>query len=1500
MFSQRNNPYCELLSDRIKVIKVLLNANVVFRKMFLDVIYTLLFNKQKFMKRILGLDLGTTSIGFAYVKEAENDDEQSSIEKIGVRVNPLTTDEQTNFEKGKPLTTNADRTLKRGVRRNLDRYQLRRKNLIKVLKKTHLISDESILAENGKNTTFETWLLRAKAVIEKIEKDEFARVLLAINKKRGYKSSRKAKNEEDGQAIDGMGIAKRLYEENLTPGQLAFQFLQNGKSVLPDFYRSDLQTEFDNVWDFQKRFYPEIFTYEFYKELQGKGQRATSALFWKTYQFNTAEIKDLEDSLKTEKTVKLNKRQQKKLQAYKWRSDAISHQLEKEEVAYVITEINNDLNKSSGYLGAISDRSKELYFNKETVGQHLYKLLRRNPHTRLKNQVFYRQDYLDEFETIWETQAKFHSELTKELKEEIRDIVIFYQRKLKSQKGLISFCEFESGEIVVNDKKKTIGLRVAPKSSPLFQEFKIWQVLSNLEFRNKTSKERLTPNLEAKETLFEELNLKGNLSASKAIELFGYKPKDWELNYKTIEGNRTNKSLYEAYLKILEIEGYDVKDLLKVKSNKDEVELDDLNVPASEIKDMVKQIFETLEINTEILDFNAELDGKDFEKQAAYQLWHLLYSAEDDTKKHSDEDILTYGNDNIGLKKQLCSKFGFQPEHAKVLVNVALQDDYGNLSTKAMRKIYPFIKEHQYSDACELAGYRHSKHSLTKEELENRELKPRLELLKRNSLRNPVVEKILNQMVNVVNTLIDTERAKDPNFRFDEIRIELARELKKTKKEREEMTANINAAKTRHERIIKILKEKPFSLKNPTRKDIIRYKLFEELEGMKGTGYRDIYTNKYISPEILFSKEIDIEHIIPQSKAFDDSFSNKVLSFRQDNLDKGNQTAMDYIEGKFGVEKLEEYLVRIANLYKEGKISKAKFQKLQKRESEIGEGFAERDLRDSQYIAKKAKSMLFEIARSVVSTSGAITDRLREDWGLINIMKELNLPKYKALGLTEMQERKFGKQVEVIRDWTKRNDHRHHAMDALTVAFTKHNHIQYLNYLNARKNENHKLHRNIMAIETKETELVENGNGSKKRLFKKPMQNFRQVAKEHQENVLVSHKAKNKVVTKNKNKTKSKNGEKVKVELTPRGQLHKETVYGKYHYYESKEEKVGTKFDEETIQKVANPLFKKLLLQRLEGNNNDTEKAFGGKNTPSKKPIYLDENKIEVLPEKVKLVWLEGGYSIRKDITPDLFKDSKKKDIFEKKVNDILDKGVQNSLVKRYEETKNEVENYNYGKPKKEHKKILETAFSDLEKNPIWLNEEKGIPIKRVTISGVKNAEPLHYKKDHLGNFILDDYDHKIPADFVSTGNNHHVAIYKDEKGNLQENVVSFYEAVERVNQGFSIIDKKFNEHLGWQFLFTMKQNEYFVFPNEETGFNPNEINLLDTENKKLISPNLFRVQKIATKNYMFRHHLETQLIDNKETRGITWENIRSCGGLQGIVKVRINHIGDIVGVGEY
>lgn len=121
-----------------------------------------------------------------------------------------------------------------------------------------------------------------------------------------------------------------------------------------------------------------------------------------------------------------------------------------------------------------------------------------------------------------------------------------------------------------------------------------------------------------------------------------------------------------------------------------------------------------------------------------------------------------------------------------------------------------------------------------------------------------------------------------------------------------------------------------------------------------------------------------------------------------------------------------------------------------------------------------------------------------------------------------------------------------------------------------------------------------------------------------------------------------------------------------------------------------------------------------------------------------------------------------------------------------------------------------------------------------------------------------------------------------------------------RVNQGLPIIDKEYNKHLDWEFLFTMKQNEMFVFPGD--GFEPSEIDLLDPKNKKLISKNLFRGQKFSFTGYkyVFRHHLETDVDVKKELDNVAYKQFANLNFANDIVKVRINHLGDIVSVGEY
>jgi len=270
-------------------------------------------------------------------------------------------------------------------------------------------------------------------------------------------------------------------------------------------------------------------------------------------------------------------------------------------------------------------------------------------------------------------------------------------------------------------------------------------------------------------------------------------------------------------------------------------------------------------------------------------------------------------------------------------------------------------------------------------------------------------------------------------------------------------------------------------------------------------------------------------------------------------------------------------------------------------------------------------------------------------------------------------------------------------------------------------------------------------------------------------------------------------------------------------------------------------------------------------------PIYLNEFQTQRIPDRVKLVWKEIVYTIRKDISSDL------------NIEKVIDPKIKMILENRLKEFNNDAKK----------------AFSNLEENPIWLNKSKGIKIKRVSITGINSSTSLHAKKNLNGELILDDSGRAIDVDFVNTGNNHHVAIYSDESGVLQEQVISFFEAVERTNQRLPIIDKSHRQEDGWKFLFTMKQNEYFVFPNKKNDFDPHDIDLLNPNNYYLISPNLYRVQKFTNKDYFFRHHLETTVDNNTSTKGLTWRR-EGLNGIVGIIKVRLNHTGKIIQQGEY
>jgi CRISPR-associated endonuclease Csn1 len=335
-----------------------------------------------------------------------------------------------------------------------------------------------------------------------------------------------------------------------------------------------------------------------------------------------------------------------------------------------------------------------------------------------------------------------------------------------------------------------------------------------------------------------------------------------------------------------------------------------------------------------------------------------------------------------------------------------------------------------------------------------------------------------------------------------------------------------------------------------------------------------------------------------------------------------------------------------------------------------------------------------------------------------------------------------------------------------------------------------------------------------------------------------------------------------------RAQLHLETVYAQKKRYSVSEVKVSGTLTPDIVTNIANKKIREALADRLVLHDNDAKKAFTGKNAISKNPVVYNQRTGSKVSEKVKTVTLENVYTIRKKVAPGL------------NIDKVIDAKVKRILVERLREFNND------------DKK----AFSNLEENPIWFNKEKGIAIKSVKVSGISNAVALHDKRDKYGKLLKDSAGNAIPNSWVNTGNNHHVAIYRDENGNLNEEVVSLFEAVTRKKQGMDLYLKTHPTY--GKLILTLKSNEMFLFPSD--NFNPFDVDLNDSNNYSKISRNLYRVQKLASKDYFFRHHTETKVSSDKDVKNLTFLRLNSLNSVISIKKVRINNIGILEEVRNY
>ncbi|MDI9364419.1 MAG: type II CRISPR RNA-guided endonuclease Cas9 [Flavobacterium sp.] len=1155
------------------------------------------------------------------------------------------------------------------------------------------------------------------------------------------------------------------------------------------------------------------------------------------------------------------------------------------------SEANQD-KKDTEYVAEVKSRHSQLKQQNKTIGNFFYDELviakKENQYFRIKEKVYPREAYIEEFDTIIKVQRKKHSFLTDEIVEKLRNQIIYYQRNLKSQKGLVNICEFEGFETSYIDKKRKkekkafVGPKVAPRTSPLFQLCRIWEVVNNLSLKVKNpegSKYKWSdriPTLEEKQKIVEYLNQNANLGYRDLLKILQLKEQDVFAN-KQIKNGISGNITYTQIKNILgesDLLGFNLRVVHTTKQ-------------ALLIDKKTGEVLEELE--------GSQIDAA-IEQEPLYQIWHTIYSIKD------------LQECKAALMKRFDIKESIADELSKIDFN---KQAFGNKSNKAMRKIIPYLTlGYDYSQACSLAGYNHS-NSLTKDEQAAKTTDEKLALLPKNTLRQPVVEKIINQMINVVNSIIETYGKPD------QIRVELARELKQSKDERNDADIQNGYNKKLNDEIAKRLE----ALGLPsTKRYIQKYKFIFPVRDSKKIKEAQVINQciycgqSFNLTEALSGDNFDVDHIIPQALLFDDSQMNKVLVHRACNANKTNNTAYDFIASK-GDDALNEYLERVDNWFKRGVLSYGKMQRLKvsykeyterkskKKETEadkkLWENFIDRQLRETQYIARKSKEILEQICNNVTSTEGNVTAKLRKVWGWDNILEQLQFERFKEANQTGIktwtsQHGARTHQKETIRQeiWTKRDDHRHHAIDALVVACTQQGFIQRLNTLNASDVRN-EMKKEVEAAKTQKNAntniVIEDGEFEKNYeekvkllddyLKTKIPFNTKQVA-EKAEEILVSFKAGKKAATTGVRKIKI-DGKKEVIQrdiIIPRGALHEQFVYGKIKTV-AKDFKTGLfikysiKYLFENSDLIAEPIVKTLVKTRLSEYDNDVKKSL---ESLKKAPIYIDSDKTKLL---VSAHCYKDEFVIKYKIG-----DLKKEDI-----KYIVDDKVKEVIEKRLKEF--------LGKEKEAFKTV------------VWFNEEKQIPILTVRcFTGLSAVEAI--KKNEQGKEI----GYAIP------GNNHHIAIYKDATGKQVQHLCTFWHAVERRKYKIpyiikdtkslwnSILDKElpqqFIEKLpsdGLELQYSLQQNEMFILGLSKEEFDE----AMFQNNKPLLSKSLYLVWSISDSDYWFRHHLETKNSELKNIEGARdsgrFFRFTSVGAFtnKNPIKVRLNHLGQITKVGE-
>lgn len=1224
------------------------------------------------MERIGGLDLGTNSIGWSLV-DLDFNNKKGKILGLGSRIIPMDGAEMGKFDAGQTISQTADRTEYRGKRRLYQRDNLRRERLHRVLNvlkflpkhysqsidfekklgqfkpdtevklpfrkdendKFHFVFQESFnemvgefrftnpslfyAKKNGEETKipydWTIYYLRKKALTKKITKEELAWILLNFNQKRGYYQLRGEEEEISKDKIEEF-YALRVAKVEATDDT-------NAKGT---WYNVILE----NNWVYRRQSKDPLFDWE-----------------GRIKEFIVTTTLDKEGKIKTDKEGN----EKRSFRAVDSEKDWIA----------IKKKTENDIDGS-----------------KKTVGTYIFQTLLKNPTQKIRGKLvktIERKYYKEELEKILEIQLREHPDLftyetlkncveelyprneahqnlllAKDFKHLFVNDIIFYQRPLKSKKSSIANCPYE---VRFYKKEKELlkqPLKCIPKSNPIFQEFRLWQFIHNLKIYAKAGDKEGMPLTDTEVThqflsadenylvLFEKLNNVKEISQKQFLAIFKLKEKTHRWNFpedKKYPCNETRAQISNRLSKIedVDVDAFLTSDTLQnlwhlIYSVSDKKEYEKALGTFAEKKNLPKDAF--IENFKRFPPFESSYGA--YSEKAIKKLLPLMRMGRHWNRSHISEEI----KNRVESIVTRLNEVDYNIEKLDTLADDDVPKRLLKSFAKAKNRENPLKGLNTYQ-ACYAVYNRHSEIGDIVQWKQPEDIDAYLSNFKQHSLRNPTVEKVVLETLRVVRDMWTTYGEKEivngkERYKplFDEIHVELGREMKNDKATRKrisdknterentnerikavleelksdpDVTDDVRPYSPSHQEILKIYEDGLFSSLNevedsiekirknnkPTKAEIIKYKLWLE------QGYISPYTGKTIPLTKLFSTAYQIEHIIPQSRYFDNSMNNKIICESAVNEAKDNKTAYEFLKDRGSslidlghgqsvqLFSLENYEKHCQTYFRK---NKSKLERLLS--EDIPEGFINRQLNDSRYISKVVKGLLSNIVRedgeleatskNLIPVNGAITSKLKNDWGLNDKWNEIIAPRFKRLNeLTKTEEfgywdkkiNAFRIQVpkELERNFNKKRiDHRHHALDALVIACTTRDHINYITSLNTAR-KNHKLVRKLRATET-----IIDKKGRQRTVAKeyhKPWEGFTAAAKTSLEKTIVSFKKNTRVINKTNNKTWQwieENGQlKKKLIKQEKGQnwairkpMHKETFYGKIKGFKAPKGKITT------------------------------------------------------------------------------------------------------------------------------------------------------------------------------------------------------------------------------------------------------------------------------------------------------------------------------------------------------